>query len=77
MAEQLCQNPNFWFAILLTSGLTFGTRLIERTLKFRLYPDDDMMYDMSYITSYSFFCLRIIFIPTSSTNTNTLLQLID
>ena len=42
-AHQLCRNPNFWFAILLTAGLTFGTRLIERTMKHRLNPDDDMI----------------------------------
>ena len=42
-AAQLCSNPNFWFAILLTTGLTFGTRLIEKTLKRRIFPDDDMI----------------------------------
>jgi phospholipid-transporting ATPase len=43
VAEQVLATPLFWFVIFVCYVLTFGSRLIEKTVQWSFFPHDDMI----------------------------------
>lgn len=42
-AEHVLATPLFWFVIFICYAITFGSRLIEKTIQWAFYPHDDMI----------------------------------
>lgn len=42
-AEHVLATPLFWFVIIVCYAITFGSRLIEKTVQWAFYPHDDMI----------------------------------
>lgn len=42
-AEHVLATPLFWFVIIICYAITFGSRLIEKTVQWAFYPHDDMI----------------------------------
>ena len=43
VAEECMATPLFWFIIMVCYVLTFGSRLIEKTIQWTFFPHDDMI----------------------------------
>ena len=43
VAEQVMATPLFWFIIIVCYVLTFGSRLVEKTVQWTFFPHDDMI----------------------------------
>ncbi len=43
VAEQVLATPLFWFIVMVCYVLTFGSRLVEKTVQWTFFPHDDMI----------------------------------